>query len=56
LQLRVRQQELLAEYGVLALKGTPFPQLLHDAAAVVAAGLKALIGGGFGSSIGRGGS
>lgn len=41
LRLRVRQQELLAEYGVLALKGTPFPQLLHEAAAVVAAGLKA---------------
>ncbi len=41
LRLRVRQQELLAEYGVLALKGTPFPQLLHEAAAVVANGLKA---------------
>jgi two-component sensor histidine kinase len=41
LRLRVRQQELLAEYGVLALKGTPFTQLLHEAAAVVAAGLKA---------------
>lgn len=41
LRLRVRQQALLAEYGVLALKGTPFPQLLHEAAAVVAEGLKA---------------
>src|SRR5690348_15736989 len=41
LRLRVRQQELLADYGVLALKGTPFPQLLHEAAAVVAEGLKA---------------
>jgi two-component sensor histidine kinase len=41
LRLRVRQQELLAEYGVLALKGTPFQQLLHEAAAVVAQGLKA---------------
>lgn len=41
LRLRVRQQELLADYGVLALKGTPFPQLLHEAAAVVADGLKA---------------
>jgi two-component sensor histidine kinase len=41
LRLRVRQQELLADYGVLALKGTPFPQLLHEAASVVADGLKA---------------
>src|SRR5581483_7461552 len=41
LRLRVRQQALLAEYGVLALKGTPFSQLLHEAAAVVAEGLKA---------------
>jgi two-component sensor histidine kinase len=41
LRLRVRQQELLAEFGVLALKGTPFPQLLHEATRVVADGLKA---------------
>ena len=41
LRLRVLQQQLLADYGVLALKGTPFPQLLHEAAQVVAAGLKA---------------
>ena len=41
LRLRVRQQELLADFGVLALKGTPFPQLLHEAAKVVADGLKA---------------
>jgi two-component sensor histidine kinase len=41
LRLRVRQQELLADYGVLALKGTPFSQLLHEAACVVADGLKA---------------
>src|SRR5690242_5186324 len=41
LQLRVRQQELLADFGVLALKGTPFPQLLHEASSVVAQGLKA---------------
>ena len=41
LRLRVRQQELLADFGVLALKGTPFPQLLHEAARVVADGLKA---------------
>ena len=41
LRLRVLQQQLLADYGVLALKGTPFPQLLHEAAQVVANGLKA---------------
>jgi hypothetical protein len=41
LRLRVRQQELLADFGVLALKGTPFPQLLHEAAQIVADGLKA---------------
>ena len=41
LRLRVRQQDLLADFGVLALKGTPFPQLLHEAACVVAEGLKA---------------
>jgi two-component sensor histidine kinase len=41
LRLRVRQQELLADFGVLALKGTPFPQLLHEASSVVAQGLKA---------------
>ena len=28
LRLRVRQQELLADYGVFALKGTAFPELL----------------------------
>jgi hypothetical protein len=31
LRLRVRQQEMLAEYGVLALKGIPFPELLDHA-------------------------
>lgn len=41
LQLRVRQQELLADYGVLALRGTPFPELLERAAQVVAKGLEA---------------
>jgi two-component sensor histidine kinase len=41
LRLRVRQQALLADFGVLALKGTPFAQLLHEAAGVVADGLKA---------------
>jgi two-component sensor histidine kinase len=41
LRLRVRQQELLAEFGVLALKGTPFPELLDRAARLVAEGLNA---------------
>src|SRR5215471_4850391 len=41
LRLRVRQQELLADYGVLALKGTPFPELLDHAARLVAEGLQA---------------
>jgi hypothetical protein len=41
LRLRVRQQELLADYGVLALKGTPFPELLDQAARLVADGLQA---------------
>jgi len=41
LRLRVRQQEMLAEYGVLALRGTPFPELLDHAARVVAQGLRA---------------
>jgi len=41
LRLRVRQQEILAEYGVLALKGTPFPELLEHAAGLVAEGLRA---------------
>src|SRR3954470_20050944 len=41
LRLRVRQQELLAEFGVLALKGTPFPDLLDRAARLVAEGLNA---------------
>jgi len=41
LRLRVRQQELLADFGVLALKGTPFPELLDRAARLVAEGLNA---------------
>ncbi len=41
LRLRVRQQELLSDFGVLALKGTPFPELLDHAARLVAEGLKA---------------
>jgi two-component sensor histidine kinase len=41
LRLRVGQQELLSDFGVLALKGTPFPELLDHAARLVAEGLKA---------------
>jgi two-component sensor histidine kinase len=41
LKQRVRQQETLADFGVLALKGTPFPELLDHAARLVADGLKA---------------
>jgi two-component sensor histidine kinase len=41
LRLRVRQQELLADFGVLALKGTPFRELLREATRSAAAGLEA---------------
>src|SRR5262245_19380610 len=41
LRQRIRQQEILADFGVLALKGTPFPELLDQAARVVADGLQA---------------
>src|SRR5512139_291240 len=41
LRLRVRQQEMLSEFGVRALKGTPFPELLDLAARLAAEGLKA---------------
>jgi len=41
LRLRVRQQEMLSDFGVLALKGTPFPELLDRAARLVADGLQA---------------
>jgi two-component sensor histidine kinase len=40
-QLRVRQQEILTELGVLALRGTPFPQLLQHTARLTAEGLAA---------------
>jgi two-component sensor histidine kinase len=39
--LRLRQQEILAELGVLALQGTPFPELLANTAALTAKGLEA---------------
>jgi two-component sensor histidine kinase len=38
---RLRQQELLAELGVLALKGTPFQELLDHTAHLTAEGLQA---------------
>jgi two-component sensor histidine kinase len=41
LRLRVRQQEILAELGVLALQGTPFPELLDLTARLMAEGLQA---------------
>jgi two-component sensor histidine kinase len=41
LRLRIRQQEFLAEFGVLALKGMPFPELLQEATRSAAAGLGA---------------
>jgi len=39
--LRLRQQEILAELGVLALQGTPFPELLNSTAGLTAKGLEA---------------
>ena len=39
--LRLRQQEILAELGVLALQGTPLPELLAETAALTARGLEA---------------
>ena len=39
--LRIRQQEILAELGVAALKGTPFPELLDKTVRAVAEGLEA---------------
>lgn len=41
LNLRIRQQEILAEIGVLSLRGTPFPELLDAAARLAAEGLEA---------------
>jgi two-component sensor histidine kinase len=41
LRLRIRQQELLAELGVLALQGTGFLDLLNHAARLTADGLRA---------------
>ena len=41
LRLRIRQQELLAELGVLALQGTNFMGMLNHAARITAEGLQA---------------
>src|ERR1700685_1060180 len=41
LRQRVRQQEILAELGVKALQGTPFPELLDLTAGLTAEGLNA---------------
>jgi two-component sensor histidine kinase len=38
---RIRQQELLAELGVTALRGTPFVELLNETVRVAAEGLQA---------------
>jgi two-component sensor histidine kinase len=40
-RLRIRQQEILAKLGVLALQGTPFPELLTQTATLTAEGLEA---------------
>lgn len=41
LRQRVRQQQILADFGVLALKGTPLLELLDQATRAVAEGLEA---------------
>lgn len=41
LQLRIRQHEILAQLGVLALQGTPFAELIEHAVAVTAEGMEA---------------
>lgn len=38
---RIRQQEILTDLGLLALKGTPFPELLDHTARLTAEGLRA---------------
>src|SRR3978361_1735832 len=44
LRLRGRQQKILAALGVLALRGTPFPELLDHTARLAAEGLNADFG------------
>src|SRR5262245_38206240 len=41
LHLRIRQQEILAELGVVALQGTPFLELLNQTARLTAEGMEA---------------
>jgi two-component sensor histidine kinase len=41
LELRLRQQEILAKLGVLALQGTPFPELIERTVTLTAEGLQA---------------
>jgi hypothetical protein len=41
LHLRIRQQEILGELGVLALQGTPFLDLLNHTARLTAQGMEA---------------
>jgi two-component sensor histidine kinase len=41
LRMRLRQQEILAELGVLALQGTPFPELIERTVELVAEGMQA---------------
>ena len=41
LQQRIRQQEILAELGVIAIQGASFDQLLSDTARLTAEGLRA---------------
>jgi hypothetical protein len=41
LRLRIRQQELLAELGVLALQGASFVEMLNHTARITAEGLRA---------------
>jgi two-component sensor histidine kinase len=41
LHQRIRQQEILAELGVLSLKGTPFLELLNQTARLTAEGMEA---------------
>ena len=41
LHVRIRQQELLAELGVLALQGTSFVEMLNHTVRVTAEGLSA---------------
>src|SRR5262245_24720185 len=41
LHLRIRQQKILAELGVLALQGTPFLELLNQTARLTAEGMEA---------------